>query len=117
MPHRQAKQKNRGSGQRFIAERYLDMRLDETKTEITGELRGEMAGMKADLRSDMTDLKTGLRDEIRENAAKILQGVDKIVTRFDTAEKDHAAHTMLHKRIGDDLHHHDQRIKKLEARV
>lgn len=115
------------------------MRLDEFRSGITGELqgemtgmktelrgemagmkaelRGEMTGMKAELRSDMADLRTDLRGEIRENTAKILQGVDRIVTRFDAAEKDRAAHAMLHKRIGDDLHHHDQRIKKLEARV
>ena len=91
MPKRQ---KNLQSS-RLVTEEYLDLRLDlrlqETKEEITGTMRKE--------------------------TAKILQGVDKIVTKFDAMEKENAAHTNLHKRTIDELHGHDQRIKKLEAKV
>ena len=85
--------------ERCVTEQYLDARLGEFKGEIKEEIMGEM------------------REEIRGETAKILQGVDKIITRFDKAEKDHAAHAVLHGRITDELHGHDQRIKKLEAKV
>jgi len=38
-----------------------------------------------------------------------------VITRFDVAEKDRAAHSALHVRITDDIHEHDKRIKKLEV--
>ena len=75
----------------LVTKSYLDARLKEFKTEI--------------------------RDEMRMQTGEILQGVDKILVRFDAAEKDHAAHAALHGRITDDLHVHDVRIKKLEARA
>lgn len=81
------------------------------------EIRGKMA-TKDDLKHFATkdDLKD-LKEDIRSDTAEILQKVDKIVKKFDAAEKDHAAHTVLHKRITDELHGHDQRIKKLKIRA
>ena len=76
-------------------EEYLDVRLEEFREEFREEIREDM----------------------REQTATILQAVDKVLTRFDKAEKNDAAHTMLHKRITDDLHGHDLRIKKLEVVV
>ena len=61
------------------------------------------------------EFREGIRDDMQEQTAKILKAVDKALVQFDRAEKDNAAHTMLHKRITDDLHGHDLRIKKLEA--
>ena len=57
------------------------------------------------------------KDDLKTTEIKILQAVDKIATKFDKTEKEKAAHTVLHKRITDDLHHHNQRIKKLEAKI
>lgn len=78
-----------------VTEEYLDARLEEFKTE----------------------LKTELREDMRNETVKIIQAFDKVVTRFDRDEKEEAAHSMLHKRISDDLHDHDKRIKKLEVRA
>ena len=72
-------------------EEYLDVRLEEFREEI--------------------------REDMRDQTATILQAVDKVLTRFDKAEKDNAAHTMLHKRITDDLHGHDLRIKRIEVAI
>jgi len=58
-----------------------------------------------------------LKEEIRGDTVEILQKVDKIVTHFDTEGKDRAAYDVLHKRLTDDFHNHDQRIKKLEAKI
>ena len=57
------------------------------------------------------------KDDLQGTEVRILQAVDEVVTKFDAAEKEHAAHTSLHRRITDELHGHDQRIKKLEAKV
>ena len=95
MTKAQQKVKNK----RLVTEQYLDLRLGIFKGEMKGEIIEEM------------------KEEMRAHTAQILQGVDKIITRFDAAEKDHAAHAMLHTRITDDLHGHDVRIKKLEARI
>jgi len=78
-----------------------------TKDELTA-MRKEMA-TKEDLHV--------LKEEMRTETVKILRGVDKIITRFDIAEKEHAAHTILHKRITDELHSHDKRLKVLESNV
>lgn len=72
----------------LVTEGYLDVRLQEAEEEI----------------------KTEIKDEIRGETAKILQGVDKIITRFDIAEKDHAADKLLHDR-------HEKRLEKLEVKV
>ena len=58
-----------------------------------------------------------LKEEIRGDTVEILQKVDKIVTHFDTKEKDRAAHDALHKRITDELYHHDGLLKKIEAKI
>ena len=63
---------------------HLEMRLDETKEEM--------------------------KEEMRVQTAKILQGVDKILVRFDKAEKDHTADKLLHDR-------HEKRIERIETRL
>ena len=98
-----AKVLQKTKGQRLVTEEYLDSRLDLGLGTFKGEILQEMKGE--------------MREEIREHTVEILQGVDKILTRFDAAEKDHAAHSVLHGRITDDLHGHEARIKKLEVRV
>lgn len=76
------------------------------------DIRKEMA-----TKSDLADLKEDMREEMRLETVKILSGVDKIITRFDIAEKEHAAHAMLHERITDELHSHDDRLTKLEIKL
>lgn len=57
------------------------------------------------------------KDDLKTTEVKILQAVDKVMTKFDRSEKEDAAHTQLHKRITDEFHGHSQRLKKLEAGV
>ena len=64
----------------FVTKDYLDERLDDVK------------------------------ETVREETARVLQSVDKIVTKFDKAEKDHAADKLLHDR-------HERRLEKLEAKI
>ena len=93
---------------RITQEEFLAVRrVMATKDELTA-MRKEMA-TKEDLHV--------LKEEMRTETVKILRGVDKIITRFDIAEKEHAAHTILHKRITDELHSHDKRLKVLESNV
>lgn len=73
---------------RLVTEGYLDMRLIETKKEI----------------------KEDIVDEMRKETVKILQGVDKIVTRFDVAEKDHSADKLLHDR-------HEKWLERIGTKV
>ena len=94
----------------LVTEEYLDVRLGATKESLKEYIDVRFVETKDEIKEE-------IKEEIRGETAKILQGVDKIITRFDAAEKDHAAHTNLHKRITDNLHHHDHRIKKVEARV
>lgn len=87
-------------------------------------VRNDMKKGFSDVRDDLKlfatkdDLKLfATKDDLRETEAKILQGVDKMVTRFDAAEKDHAAQDVLFQRMADELHDHDQRLKRIEAKV
>jgi len=57
------------------------------------------------------DLKNfATKDDLQHATVEVLQAVDKIVTKFDKAEKDHAADKLLHDR-------HEKRLEKLEAKV
>lgn len=97
-----------------VTKGYLDEKLKgfATKDDL------KVFATKDDLRAFATkdDLKD-LKEDIRGDVAKVLQGVDRIVTKFDVAEKDHAAQAALFQRMGDGLHDHNQRLKKLEARA
>ncbi len=97
------KRKKESKKERVVTEAYLDMRLEGFKKEIT---EGYL-----DMHLD------GLKEEMRGETAKILQAVDGVMTRFDGAEKEEAAHTLLHRRIADTVHEHDQRIGRLEVVV
>jgi hypothetical protein len=92
----------------------------EMATEFSA-VRKEMA-TKEDLKlfatkAELADMKDTIIDEVRNENQKVIQSNDKVITKLDLLLKDKAAHDLLHKRIGDELHTHDKRIKKLEAAV
>ena len=111
----------------MVTEAYLDMRLEDFKKDITeGYLDTRLDGFKKgiDTRLDgfkkgidvrLDEFKQGITEEMRGETVKILQAVDGVMARFDVAEKEEAAHSALHGRITNDIHEHDQRIKKLEV--
>ncbi|KKS37327.1 MAG: hypothetical protein A3G49_01570 [Candidatus Sungbacteria bacterium RIFCSPLOWO2_12_FULL_41_11] len=87
----------------------LDKLVSMTQREFSA-VRKEMA-TKDDLKHFATkDDLYDLKEEIRGDTAKILQGVDKIVTHFDKVEKDHAADKLLHDR-------HEKVIETLKQKV
>ena len=100
-----------------LKEGYFDIRFQEVKEDFDIRFQELNDGFDIRFQEVKREIKEEITEEMRGQTAIILQGVDKIVTRFDAAEKDHAAHAMLHQRITDDLHGHDQRIKKLEIRA
>ena len=102
------KAQNNQGNPKFITESYLDTRLHELRESIKDSIEGA-------IEDSIEGAKNEMREEMRGQTTKVLQAIDVVVTRFDTAEKEHTAHTLLHKRITDELHGHDQRIKKLEA--
>ena len=101
----------------FVTKDYLDKKLDEKlKDFVTKDHLNERFDIftaDIDLRFDQFEEK--IDEKMREQTATLLQAVDKVITRFDDAEKDEAAHDALHGRITDDVHEHDKRIKKLEV--
>jgi len=59
------------------------------------------------------DLKNfATKDNVKESEVKILQAVDGIGTKFDKAEKDHAADKLLHDRHGKWLERLEVGIRK-----
>lgn len=91
--------KKKNQYRHLVTKGYLDLRLRATEqsTQEYIDLRfGEFHGE--------------IREEMRGETAKILQAVDKVVTRFDKAEKDHAADKLLHDR-------HEKRIERVEAKL
>lgn len=108
------------------------MTIDDLARMTQGEfraVRSEMADMrevmatKDDLKhfatkDDLKMLEGRIIEGVRQESTKVIQSNDRVVTKLDTVLQDLAAHDSLHKRITDDLHDHDTRIKKLEkARV
>lgn len=86
-------------------------------------IRREMA-TKDDLKQfatkdDLNQLDVHMKDELRRFATKddftsfkveILQAFDKVLIRFDTAEKDHMADKLLHDR-------HEKRLSRIETKL
>ncbi len=104
---------------------FLSVRKDMDKgfSELRGdtqELRGNMQELRGDMQDGFTTVRKEIveevRDIVREGNVKIIASNEKVATKLDDFLKDRAAHDVLHKRITDDLHHHDQRLKKVEAK-
>ena len=68
-------------------------------------------------KEDLKQLKEDILNEVRSDNTRTMKSNDEVIKRLDILLKDHAAHTSLHKRITDDLHGHDLRIKRIEAVV
>lgn len=100
----------------MVTKGYLDEKLDEKLEDfVTKDYLDERLGMtQSHLDERLDQFKDEIREDMREQTATLLQAVDKVMTRYDSAEKDQAGHNALHRRITDDIHEHDDRIKKLE---
>lgn len=61
-------------------------------------------------KEDLKGLKHELKQDIQAGTVEVLRAVDKIMVRFDKAEKDHAADKLLHDR-------HEKRLERIEARL
>jgi hypothetical protein len=85
------------------------------------ELRGDMQELRGDMQEGFSTMRKDIMEEVgdivREGNIKIIASNEKVALKLDGFLEDRAAHDSLHKRITDDLHYHDQRIKKLEAKV
>ena len=111
---------------RMTQNEFLSVRQDMDKgfSKLRGdmqELRGDMQELRGDMQGGFTmirkEITEEVRDVMREENLKIISSNEKVASKLDDFLKDRAAHDALHKRITDDLHYHDRRIKKLEARV
>lgn len=100
-------------GNDLVTKAYLDTRLKGLENSLYANLRAEMKDMCQDI---LRTIRDEMGEKIQNATIKVLAAVDKILARFDRKEKEEAAHTMLHKRITDDLHNHETRIKTLETR-
>ena len=85
------------------------------------ELSGDMQELRGDVQEGFTLMRKEIvgevRDIVREGGVKVIASNEKMASKLDEFLKDRAAHDALHKGITDELHHHDQRIKKLEAKI
>lgn len=61
-------------------------------------------------KNDLSGLRDELKDDIRKGTVDVLRAVDVIVTKFDKAEKDHAADKLLHDR-------HEKRLERVELKL
>jgi hypothetical protein len=53
-------------------------------------------------------------DDVRKENLKVIESNDRVATKLDRLLKDGAAHDALHKRLEDNVHNHEVRLKKLE---
>lgn len=84
--------------------------MDKGFTELRGDVQEGFLALRKDIPEEV-------RDIVREGNIKIIASNEKVASKLDEFLKDRGAHDALHKRITDDIHHYDQRIKKLEAKV
>lgn len=99
----------------FVTKEYLDQRLKEGRFVTEPYLDERFAAFKVGIDMQFDEFEQKMDEKIQKQTVTIVQAIDSVVTRLDTAEKDRAAHDALHHRIMDDLHDHDGRIKSLET--
>ncbi len=88
----------------LVTKGYLDKTLDEkleafvTKDYLDEKLAGFVTQeyFKEYLNLRFDEFGETMDEKMREQTATLLQAVDKVITRFDVAEKDRAAHSALH---------------------
>lgn len=100
-------------GEFLAVRKEMDQGFSELRGDV-GKLRGDMQEGFSTIRKEIVE---EVRDVVREENAKVIVSNDKVATKLDDFLKDRAAHDKLHGRVTDDLYHHDQRIKKLEAKI
>ena len=82
----------------------------------------EIMATKEDLKyfatkEDLNQQREDIIQDVRLMHADVIQSNDKVITKLDILLKEHAAHTMAHKRIDGTLFEHNKRIKKIEEKV
>ena len=60
----------------------------------------------------MDTMRVEIVDEVRNETLKVIESNDRVVTKLDRLLKDAAAHDALHKRLKDNAHNHEVRIKE-----
>ena len=89
------------------------MTLDRLAASMQRELLG--VGKKFDALDGKIDrMRVEIVDEVRNETLKVIESNDRVVTKLDRLLKDAAAHDALHKRLEDNVHNHEVRLKKLE---
>ena len=89
------------------------MTLDRLAASMQRELLG--VGKKFDALDGKIDrMRDAIVDEVRKENLKVVESNDRVVTKLDRLLKDAAAHDPLHKRLEDNVHNHEVRLKKLE---
>ncbi|TSC78273.1 MAG: hypothetical protein G01um101433_307 [Parcubacteria group bacterium Gr01-1014_33] len=68
-------------------------------------------------KEDLNQQREDIIQDVRLMHADVIQSNDKVITKLDILLKEHAAHTMAHKRIDGTLFEHNKRIKKIEEKV
>ena len=111
-----SEQEQKKESEELVTKGYLDEKLEKfaTKEYLDEKLETNLEATKEYLDLRLGEFKEEIQDEMRGQTARILQAVDRVLVPADTAEKDRAAHGALHAGIVDDIHDHDERIKKLE---
>lgn len=97
---------------RITQDEFVTVRKDmhEGFTDVRKDMHEGFVGFRKDIAEEV-------RDIMREGNVKIISSNEKVASKLDEFLKDRAAHDSLHKRITDDFHSHDQRIKKVEAKI
>ncbi|KKS37329.1 MAG: hypothetical protein UV01_C0011G0034 [Parcubacteria group bacterium GW2011_GWA2_42_14] len=103
----------------MTAREFSTVRKDMNKGFV--ELRGDMRELRGDMQNGFSmmrkDITGEVLDIVREGNINIVASNEKVASKLDEFLKDRGAHDALHKRITDELHYHDQRVKKLEVKV
>lgn len=114
---------------RVVTERYLDKKLDKklesfvTKDYLDEKLDEKLKGFVTIEYLDerlvlfKEEVKDDIVDEFKKETAKVLEGVDEILVKLDTKEKENAAHDLSHKRTEEKLWNNEARLKKLETKI
>ena len=95
--------------------------FEELRGEFKSELRNEIGGLRGEFKSELKNEIGGLRDELKNEMSEkfdsVLTGQDHILKRLDDLETDSEMDTAVHRRQGDKLENHEERIVVVEEKV
>ena len=94
--------------------------FEELRNEFKGDLKNEIGGLRNELKSEMNKRFERVDEKferVDERFNQVLDNQDQVLKRLDNLEDDNTMDMAVHRRQGDKLENHEERIVVVEEKV